>query len=81
MTKTDIAARVRKLICDQLIYDELPVTGDETTLDSLRADSLDRMEIGLALEDDFGLREIDQDAVANWVTVGDIVQYVIARTA
>ncbi len=52
---------------------------DATTLEELNADSLDRIEVGMALEDEFRVA-ISDKAIAEWRTVGDVLEW-LARNA
>ncbi len=51
---------------------------DATTLDRLNADSLDRIEAGMALEEEFGLT-IPDEAIEKWSTVGDVLDWLAKR--
>ena len=51
---------------------------DATTLDQLNADSLDRIEAGMALEEEFGLT-IPDEAIEEWSTVGDVLDWLAKR--
>ncbi|PYR33285.1 MAG: acyl carrier protein [Acidobacteria bacterium] len=53
---------------------------DTTTsaLDQLNADSLDRVEVRMALEEEFGV-PIPDEAIGKWSTVGDVVDWLAAR--
>jgi acyl carrier protein len=51
---------------------------DATTLDQLNADSLDRIEAGMALEEEFGLT-IPDEAIEQWSTVGDVLDWLAKR--
>jgi len=51
---------------------------DATTLDRLNADSLDRIEAGMALEEEFGLT-IPDEAIEKWSTVGDVLDWLARR--
>lgn len=53
-------------------------TTPETRLDDALADSLERIELGMYLEDDFALEIPDEHTVA-WRTVGDVVAYLERR--
>jgi len=70
----DVSHEVRTLIAEQL---SIPVDTlkDDTTLDSLGADSLDRVEIVMNLEDHFTI-EIDDEMAEKLTTVGDVVNYI-----
>lgn len=50
----------------------------ETRLGEIWIDSLDRIEFGMHIEEDFGLEIPDQDAEA-WATVGDVAAYLERR--
>ena len=58
------SARVRKIICYHLGAD-LDATADDVLLSDMGADSLDRLEISMALEDAFHIVIHDDDADAN----------------
>ena len=51
---------------------------DATTFDELNADSLDRIEVGMALEDEFGVA-IPDKTIGEWRTVGDLLDWLVAR--
>lgn len=50
---SDIEARVRKIVAEKLNVDEEKVTNTSTFVDELGADSLDTVELVMALEDEF----------------------------
>jgi acyl carrier protein len=70
----DVSREVRAIIAEQL---SIPVDTlkDEVTLDSLGADSLDRVEIVMNLEDHFSI-EIDDEQAEKLSTIGDVVAYI-----
>lgn len=70
----DVSHEVRTIIAEQL---SIPVDtlNTEVTLDSLGADSLDRVEIVMNLEDHFTI-EIDDEMAEKLRTVGDVVNYI-----
>jgi len=70
----DIFEKVRTLIAEQLDLDEDKITL-ETTFEDIDADSLDVVELVMALEEEFDL-EIPDEAVENIKTVGDIINYI-----
>ena len=67
--------RVKEIIVDQLGVDEDTVTMEASFVDDLGADSLDIVELVMALEEDFGIEIPDEDA-EKIVTVGDAVEYI-----
>jgi acyl carrier protein len=70
--------RVRKVICEQLSVTEGEVSEDKRFQEDLNADSLDVVELIMALEEEFGI-EIPDDDVANMKTVGDVSGYVASK--
>lgn len=71
----EVFERVRKVICEQLSVTEGEVSEDKRFQEDLNADSLDVVELIMALEEEFGI-EIPDDDVANMKTVGDVTTYV-----
>ncbi len=72
----DILEKVRDLIADQLdVADKDSITEGSSITDDLGADSLDVVDLVMALEDEFGI-EIPEDEVENIKTVGDIIKYI-----
>jgi acyl carrier protein len=57
-----VADRVKKIIVDQLGVEEDLVTLEASFVDDLGADSLDTVELVMALEEEFGLEIPDEDA-------------------
>lgn len=73
----DVFTQVKGLISDQLSVDEDEITM-ETSFEDLNADSLDIVELVMAIEEKFNL-EISDDEVENIKTVGDVVRYIEAH--
>jgi acyl carrier protein len=71
-----IFEKIRKLISLQFTVDEESVTLDTAFVDDLGADSLDVVELTMALEEEFGLPEVPEEELKSMVTVGDLVDYV-----
>lgn len=72
----EIFEKVKEVIIDQLgIEDEDKVTMDTTFIDDLGADSLDVVELIIALEEEFGI-EIPETEAEKVVTVKDVVEYI-----
>ena len=67
---------IRKLISEQLDYDEEKITEETDFLKDLNADSLDVVELTMSVEDAFSIQEIPEDALRELHTVGDLVAYV-----
>ena len=70
-----IFEKVKEIIVKELKLDPSKVTMDANLETDLGADSLDAVEVIMALEDEFDL-EFSDDAATNIKTVGDIVKYI-----
>ena len=57
-----VEEKVKKIIIDQLGVDEAEVTPEAKFIDDLGADSLDTVELVMALEEEFGIEIPDEDA-------------------
>ncbi len=75
-----VEARVKEIIIDQLGVDEAQVKPEASFIDDLGADSLDTVELVMALEEEFDL-EIPDDQAEQIKTVGDAIKYVETATA
>ena len=73
-----LSVRVHSIVTDQLGVDKDSLSPEANLLDDLGADSLDVVELVMALEEEFSI-EVPDDDVENIRTVGDIVQYIEAR--
>ncbi|RDY25237.1 acyl carrier protein [Romboutsia weinsteinii] len=68
--------KIRAIIAEQLGIDNLEDIALSTSLaEDLEADSLDAVEVIMALEDEFGI-EIPDEQAENFKTVGDICQFI-----
>ncbi len=67
--------KVKEIIAEQLGIDASTITKNSKVIADLGADSLDIVELVMALEDEFGV-SVDEDKVQNLVTVGDIVDLI-----
>lgn len=67
--------KIKDLIVDQLDVEEGKVTMDTNIQDDLGADSLDIVDLIMAVEDEFEVK-IEDEEVENLKTVGDIVNYI-----
>jgi len=67
--------KIRKIIVDQLGVDETEVTISASFVDDLGADSLDTVELVMALEEEYGIDIPDEDA-EKIETVGDAIKYI-----
>lgn len=68
--------KIKSIIADQLsIDDESKITMNTSLIDDLEADSLDAVEVIMALEDEFGM-EIPDEEAEHFKTIGDIYKFI-----
>ena len=68
--------KIKSIIADQLGIDDLETITMETSLvEDLEADSLDAVEVIMALEDEFGI-EIPDEEAENFKTIADICKFI-----
>ena len=72
------AAKVTAIVGDQLGVDRAALVPEANLLDDLGADSLDVVELVMALEEEFSI-EVPDDDVENIRTIQDIVTYVAGK--
>jgi acyl carrier protein len=72
--KMDIYEKVKAIVMEQLGVDEEEIT-PTTTFQALNADSLDIVELVMALEEEFNI-DIADEEVENIQTIEDIVKYI-----
>ncbi len=70
-----IFKKIKEIIATQFNIDENEIKKDTSFKDTLNADSLDLVELIMALEDEFGL-EFEDEEMDNIKTVGDAVEYI-----
>ena len=75
MTNEAIEKKVKEIIIEQLGVSEDKVTLDAKFDDDLGADSLDRVELVMSLEEEFGL-EIPDEEAEKISTVGQAIKYI-----
>ena len=68
--------KIRSIISEQLSIDDVDtITLDTSLKDDLEADSLDAVEVIMALEDEFGI-EIPDEEAEHFKTIGDICKFI-----
>ena len=63
------------LIAEQFGVEPDNVTADTAFVDDLGADSVDLVDLSMALEEEFGMGEMETDEIESIVTVGDLYKY------
>lgn len=76
---SSVADKVKKIVVEQLGVSEEQVTPEAKFIEDLGADSLDQVELVMALEEEFGSDIPDEDA-EKLQTVGDAIKYVESKT-
>ncbi len=72
--------KVRSIIAEQLGVKPEEVTPSASFIDDLGADSLDTVELVMALEEEFGI-EIPDEEAEKMVSVGDAIKYIEEKAA
>lgn len=75
MNPEEVYDKVKEIIIEQLGVAETAITPESSFIDDLGADSLDIVELIMALEEEFDLEIPDSDA-EKVVTVNDVVDYI-----
>lgn len=75
MTAQNIEAKVKSIIADQLGVSEDEIKVESSFIEDLGADSLDIVELVMAMEEEFEI-EIPDEEAENIKTVGDAINYI-----
>jgi acyl carrier protein len=75
-----LAQQIRELVSEQLGVDPAVLNSDANILEDLGADSLDVVELVMAIEEAFDIEITDEDA-ESMRTIGDVEKYVAERVA
>ncbi len=75
MTPEEIFSRMQALIAEQFALNESEITMASSFMDDIGADSVDLVELVMAMEEEFELDEIEEDDLTQLKTVGDCVKY------
>ena len=73
------ADRVKKIITEQLNVTDEQITPEASFIDDLGADSLDQVELVMALEEEF-VQEIPEDEAEKLQTVGAVIEYIDGKS-
>ena len=75
MSAEEIFKTMQSLIVEQFALEPEDVTMDSSFEDDLGADSVDLVELVMAMEEEFDIGEIEEEDLQNLKTVGDCVRY------
>jgi acyl carrier protein len=78
MTENEIVEKITEVTCERLGVKAEEVVADASFVETLGADSLDRVELVMALEDEFDIEIPDEDA-EKLITVGDAINFVTSK--
>ena len=76
MERDELLKKIKAIVADKLSIGEDQITEEASFIDDLGADSLDTVELVMALEDEFDLDIPDEDA-EKMTTVGKAIDYVL----
>ena len=79
MTMEEIFKTMQDLIAEQFAIDADEISMDSSFVDDLGADSVDLVELVMAMEEEFEIGEIDEEDLAGLKTVGDCVRYLNSK--
>ena len=75
MSNEEIFQTIKDLVCEQFGMEPDDVTLETSFEDDLGADSVDLVELVMAMEEEFDVGEIDEEDLTGLKTVGDCVRY------
>ena len=70
-----IFEKLAALIAEQFNVDADTITMETSFTDDLNADSVDIVDLSMALEEEFGIEELGEEEAASISTVGDLVRF------
>ena len=70
-----IFEKLKSLIAEQFAVDEDSITMETSFTDDLNADSVDIVDLSMALEEEFGIDELGEEEASSISTVGDLVRF------
>lgn len=79
MTMEEIFKTMQDLIAEQFAIDADELSMESSFVDDLGADSVDLVELVMAMEEEFDIGEIDEEDLAALKTVGDCVRYLSSK--
>lgn len=74
-----IFEKLKELIAEQFNVTPDSVKMETSFADDLSADSVDIVDLSMALEEEFGIEELEEEDASSIVTVGDLVAFLQSR--
>ena len=71
-----VLEKICEMVAEQFLVEKDSVTAETAFVGDLGADSLDVVELTMALEEEFSLPDTPEEELTNIVTVGDLANYV-----
>ncbi len=75
MNVQDILAKMQEMIAEQFAVEEDEITMETSFEEDLGADSVDLVELVMAMEEEFEIGEVEEEDLSDLKTVGDCVNY------
>ena len=79
MNTQEVFAKMQELIGEQFAVDAEEITMETSFEEDLGADSVDLVELVMAMEEEFDIGEVEEDEVSELKTVGDCVNYLVNK--
>ena len=79
MNTQDVLAKMQELIGEQFAVDAEEITMETSFEEDLGTDSVDLVELVMAMEEEFDIGEVEEDEVSELKTVGDCVNYLVNK--
>ena len=79
MNAQEVLAKMQELIGEQFAVDADKITMETSFDEDLGADSVDLVELIMAMEEEFDVGEVAEEDLAELKTVGDCVNYLVAK--
>lgn len=79
MTREEVFHAIQNLVVTQFSVDGESVTDETSFEEDLGADSIDLVDLVMAMEEEFDVGEIDEEELGNLKTVGDAVDFIFGK--
>ena len=79
MSNEEIFQTIKDLVCEQFGMEPDDVTLETSFEDDLGADSVDLVELVMAMEEEFEMGEVQEEDLGKLKTVGDAVNYIAGK--